>query len=74
MTRAIPRLGYRVVARCDEVVDVPEATGELVVDGGASFRIFNAYGVDIQDVGEARSPGPAGVRPGLQGRACRYRR
>jgi hypothetical protein len=40
MTRAISDLGNRVAARSDEIVDVPEATGSLVVDDDASFRIF----------------------------------
>lgn len=74
MTRVISDLGNRVAARSDEVVKVPGATGKLVVDGAHLSRIFNAYGVDIQDVGQARSLGRVGVRPGLQGRVCRYHR
>jgi hypothetical protein len=31
-----------------------------VVDGGASFRIFNGYGVDIQDVGRSTVTGSCG--------------
>jgi hypothetical protein len=75
MTRATRSsdLGNGVVARSDEVVNVL-GTGKLVVDGGASFRIFNTYGVDIQDVGTSTVTGSCGRAPGLQRRACRYRR
>jgi hypothetical protein len=42
MTGAISDLGNRVAARSDEAVNVPEAPGKLMVDGGKSSRIFNA--------------------------------
>jgi hypothetical protein len=42
MIGAIFDLGNRVAARSDEAVNVPEAPRKLVVDGGASSRIFNA--------------------------------
>ncbi|MGA9692077.1 MAG: hypothetical protein WBR33_11720 [Pseudonocardiaceae bacterium] len=42
MTGAIPDLGNHVAARSDEAVNVPEEPGKLMVDGGASSRIFNA--------------------------------